>query len=41
MIISRAHRYIFFVIPKTGTHSVRRALREQSPVDEALGEHDD
>ena len=28
MIISRAHRYIFFAIPKTGTHSVRRALRE-------------
>lgn len=27
MIISRAHRYIFFAIPKTGTHSVRRALR--------------
>ena len=28
MIISRTHRYIFFAIPKTGTHSVRRALRE-------------
>ena len=28
MIISRRHRYIFFPIPKTGTHAVRRALRE-------------
>lgn len=28
MIISHAHRYIFFAIPKTGTHAVRRALRE-------------
>ncbi|HTL97994.1 MAG TPA: sulfotransferase family 2 domain-containing protein [Holophagaceae bacterium] len=28
MIISRRHRYIFFPIPKTGTHSVRQALRE-------------
>jgi hypothetical protein len=28
MIISHAHRYIFAAIPKTGTHSVRRALRE-------------
>jgi hypothetical protein len=27
MIISRQHRYIFFAIPKTGTHSVRQALR--------------
>ncbi|HEY2345088.1 MAG TPA: sulfotransferase family 2 domain-containing protein [Xanthomonadaceae bacterium] len=27
MIISHAHRYIFFAIPKTGTHSLRRALR--------------
>ena len=27
MIISHAHRYIFFAIPKTGTHSVRQALR--------------
>jgi hypothetical protein len=27
MIISHAHRYIFFAIPKTGTHSVRGALR--------------
>jgi hypothetical protein len=34
MIISHTHRYIFFAIPKTGTHSVRRALREH------LGEQD-
>lgn len=27
MIISRSHRYIFAAIPKTGTHSVRQALR--------------
>jgi hypothetical protein len=27
MIISHAHRYIFFAIPKTGTHAVRQALR--------------
>ena len=29
MIISHQHRYIFFAIPKTGTHSVRQALRQQ------------
>ena len=29
MIISHKHRYIFFAIPKTGTHSVRQALRQQ------------
>ncbi|MEO8159936.1 MAG: sulfotransferase family 2 domain-containing protein [Arenimonas sp.] len=29
MIISHQHRYIFFAIPKTGTHSVRQALRTQ------------
>ena len=28
MIISHKHRFIFFAIPKTGTHSVRQALRE-------------
>lgn len=27
MIISHQHRFIFTAIPKTGTHSVRRALR--------------
>lgn len=27
MIISQRHKYIFTAIPKTGTHSVRRALR--------------
>ena len=34
MIISHKHRYIFFAIPKTGTHSVRQALRQQ------MGEQD-
>src|SRR5690349_11597339 len=28
MIISHRHRFIFFAIPKTGTHAIRRALRE-------------
>ncbi|MGE0045532.1 MAG: sulfotransferase family 2 domain-containing protein [Hyphomonadaceae bacterium] len=28
MIISHRHKFIFAAIPKTGTHSVRRALRE-------------
>src|SRR5688500_4741376 len=28
MIISGQHKFIFVAIPKTGTHSVRRALRE-------------
>jgi len=28
MIISSLHKFIFAAIPKTGTHSVRRALRE-------------
>jgi Sulfotransferase family len=27
MIISHKYRYIFFAVPKTGTHSVRQALR--------------
>ncbi|MEO8011298.1 MAG: sulfotransferase family 2 domain-containing protein [Dokdonella sp.] len=27
MIISNKHRFIFFAVPKTGTHSVRQALR--------------
>ena len=27
MIISALHRFIFVAIPKTGTHSVREALR--------------
>jgi hypothetical protein len=34
MIISHRHRFIFAAVPKTGTHSVRQALREQ------LGEED-
>lgn len=29
MIISHSHRFIFFAVPKTGTHSIRRALRPQ------------
>ena len=28
MIVSAAHKFIFAAIPKTGTHSVRQALRE-------------
>ncbi len=28
MIISATHKFVFAAIPKTGTHSVRRALRE-------------
>ena len=28
MIISHQHRFIFAAVPKTGTHSVRQALRE-------------
>lgn len=34
MIISHAHRYIFFAIPKTGTHSVRGALRQHMGPDD-------
>jgi hypothetical protein len=34
MIVSHTHRFIFAAIPKTGTHSVRRALREH------LGDND-
>jgi hypothetical protein len=34
MIISYAHHFLFFAVPKTGTHSVRRALRAH------LGPHD-
>ena len=29
MIISHRHRFVFFAVPKTGTHSIRRALRPQ------------
>lgn len=28
MIVSHRHRFIFAAVPKTGTHAVRRALRE-------------
>lgn len=34
MIVSHRHRFIFVAVPKTGTHAVRRALREH------LGEGD-
>lgn len=34
MIVSNRHRFIFAAVPKTGTHAVRQALREQ------LGEED-
>lgn len=34
MIISHRHRYIFVAIPKTGTHSVRQALREHLAEDD-------
>ena len=36
MIISKRHKFIFTAIPKTGTHSVRRALREHL----AEGDHE-
>jgi hypothetical protein len=29
VIVSHSHRFIFAAVPKTGTHSVRQALREQ------------
>lgn len=29
MIVSHQHRFVFAAVPKTGTHSVRQALREQ------------
>ena len=34
MIISRKHKFIFVAVPKTGTHSVRRALRDQMGPDD-------
>jgi hypothetical protein len=34
MIISHQHRFIFAAIPKTGTHSVRQALREHLNADD-------
>jgi len=34
MIISHLHRFIFVAVPKTGTHSVRQALREQMGEDD-------
>ena len=34
MIVSHRHRFIFAAVPKTGTHSVRRALREQMGEDD-------
>lgn len=34
MIISHQHRFIFTAVPKTGTHSVRQALREHLSKDD-------
>ena len=34
MIISHQHRFIFAAVPKTGTHSVRQALREHMSQDD-------
>jgi len=34
MIISHQHRYIFYAIPKTATHSVREALHRYSSQDD-------
>lgn len=34
MIISHRHKFIFVAVPKTGTHSVRQALREQMGEDD-------
>ena len=34
MIISHQHRFIFAAVPKTGTHSVRQALREHLSADD-------
>lgn len=34
MIISNTHRYVFFAVPKTATHSVREALHQYSAEDD-------
>ena len=34
MIISHQHRFVFAAVPKTGTHSVRQALREHMSADD-------
>lgn len=34
MIISFLHKFIFIAVPKTGTHAVRQALREQMGADD-------
>ena len=34
MIISHQHRFVFVAVPKTGTHSVRQALREHMSTDD-------
>lgn len=34
MIVSHRHRFVFAAVPKTGTHSVRQALREQMGEDD-------
>lgn len=34
VIVSHQHRFVFAAVPKTGTHSVRQALREQMGADD-------
>ena len=34
MIISNKHKFVFVAVPKTGTHSIRRALREHMGPDD-------
>lgn len=34
MIISHQHRFVFAAVPKTGTHSIRQALREHMSADD-------
>jgi len=34
MIISHRHRFIFFAVPKTATHSIREALRQHKEPDD-------
>jgi hypothetical protein len=34
MIISHAHRFVFFAVPKTATHTIREALRAHKAADD-------
>lgn len=34
MIVSHAHRFIFFAVPKTATHSIRQVLRDHKGADD-------